>query len=62
MERKTPALVRAYAAAITFSSTVMFRKRRNVWKVRAIPSFVILCGSIPLMLRPAKRMSPSVGS
>ena len=36
-----------YAAAITFSLTVMFRNRRSVWNVRAIPSRVILCGAQP---------------
>ena len=29
--------VRPYCTAITFSFTVMFRKSRNVWNVRAIP-------------------------
>ena len=34
IERKTPARVWPYAAAITFSLTDMFRKRRSVWNVR----------------------------
>ena len=44
------------------SRTVMFRKSRNVWNVRAIPRPVILCGSRPRMLSPANTMSPPVGS
>ena len=54
-----PARVCEYAAAITFSLTVMFRNRRSVWKVRAIPRAVISCGSSPTRLRPSKTMSPS---
>ena len=55
-----PAFVCEYAAAITFSLTVMFRNSRSVWNVRAIPRFVIWCGSRPSRLSPAKRMSPRV--
>ena len=62
IERNTPAFVCPYAAAITFSRTVMLRNRRSVWNVRAIPRRVIWCGSRPLMLEPAKTMSPPVGS
>ena len=47
---------------MTFSRTLMLRKRRSVWNVRAIPLRVIACGSSPVMLSPANRMSPSVGS
>ena len=39
-----PARVWPYAAAITFSFTVMFRKSRRVWNVRAMPRRVIWCG------------------
>ena len=46
---------------MTFSLTVMFRKSRSVWKVRAIPRLAILCGSMPTTLLPAKTMSPSSG-
>ena len=50
-----------YVAAITFSLTLMFRKRRRVWNVRATPRFVILWGAIPTMLSPSNRMSPESG-
>ena len=33
-----------YCDAITFSFTLMLRKSRSVWNVRATPRFVILCG------------------
>ena len=61
IERKTPARVWPYAAAITFSFTVRFRNRRSVWNVRAMPRPVILCGSRPTSVWPSKRMSPSSG-
>ena len=50
-----------YAAAITFSLTVMFRNSRRVWKVRAMPLRVILFGGRPTIDSPSKRMSPSSG-
>ena len=37
-------LRRPYVAALTFSLTVMLRKSRRDWNVRAMPSCVILCG------------------
>ena len=33
----------------------MFRNSRSVWKVRAIPSCVILCGGSPAMLSPLEQ-------
>ncbi len=36
-----------YAAAITFSFTVMFRNSRSVWNVRAMPRRRDLCGARP---------------
>ena len=56
-----PAFVCDHAAAITFSLTVMFRKSRSVWNVRAIPRAVISCGSSPRIDCPSKRMSPASG-
>src|SRR3954447_6332404 len=61
IDRRMPARVWEYAAVMTLSLTVMFRKRRSVWKVRAIPRAVIWCASRPTMLRPSKRMSPESG-
>ena len=61
IERNTPAFVRPYAAAITLSFTDMFRKRRSVWNVRAIPRLQISCGSSPPRLAPSKRSSPESG-
>ena len=43
---------------MTFSITVMFRKSRSVWNVRAMPLFVILCGARPEILSPSKTISP----
>ena len=62
IERTTPARVGPYAAAITFSFTVMFRNSRSVWNVRATPRCVILCGEqADERLRPSSRMSPAIG-
>src|SRR5215470_6175516 len=47
---------------MTFSLTVMFRKSRRFWNVRAIPRWLILCGGRPTIELPSKRMSPSSGS
>ena len=47
IERKTPAFVWPYAAAITFSFTDMFRKSRSVWNVREMPRWQIWCGCEP---------------
>ena len=44
MARPTPALLWASTPTITFSSAVMFGKRRMFWKVRPIPSRVIWNG------------------
>jgi hypothetical protein len=60
-ERRMPACVCGHAAAITFSFTVMFRNRRSVWNVRAIPRAVILCAPSPTSDSPSKTMSPSSG-
>ena len=51
-----------YAPAITFSLTLMLRKSRSVWNVRAMPRCVILCGARPAMFSPSKRISPESGS
>ena len=53
--------MRAKAALITFSITLMFRNRRRLWKVRAMPSRVIWCISSPASDLPSKRMSPLSG-
>jgi hypothetical protein len=50
-----------YVAAITFSSTDMFRNSRRLWKVRAIPFLAMLCGSCPAMDCPANLTSPELG-
>ena len=47
---RAPACVCPYAAAMTFSLTVMLRNSRRVWNVRATPRCVILCGASPTML------------
>ena len=60
IERKTPAFVWPYAAAITFSLTDMFRKSRNVWNVREMPRWQILCGASPTIDCPSSVMSPLV--
>ena len=60
--RKTPAFVCPYAAAITFSRTLMFRKRRSVWNVRAIPRLRDLVRLEADDALPSNRMSPCVGS
>ena len=60
--RNTPAFVRPYAAAITFSFTDMFRNRRNVWNVRAMPSWLMRNGFLPPIDLPANRTSPAVGA
>ena len=57
-----PARVWPYSAAITFSLTVMFKKRRSVWKVRAMPRRVILFGAKPTIDSPSKRISPCSGA
>ena len=61
-ERTMPAWVWPYSAAITFSLTVMFRKSRSVWKVRAMPLRVILFGARPTIDSPSKRISPCSGA
>jgi hypothetical protein len=47
---------------MTFSFTVMFRKSRIVWNVRATPRLAIAFVSSPTMLSPSSRISPSSGS
>ena len=61
IERNTPARVCPYAAAITFSFTVMFRNSRRFWNVRAMPRWLMRYGGSPTIDSPAKRMSPSSG-
>ncbi len=45
----------------TFSSAVMFWKRRMFWNVRPIPRFVNACGGFPVMSSPLKCTRPAVG-
>ena len=54
--------VRQCLPARTFSSTERCPKRRMVWNVRAMPSSTMVCGFLPLMLWPLKRMSPRSGT
>src|SRR3954447_5661635 len=46
---------------MTFSSTVMFRNRRSVWKVRAIPLVVIVCGARLETTSPSNTIDPESG-
>ena len=43
--------VRQWQPIITFSSTVIAGNRRMFWKVRAMPSAVMLFGFMPFSLR-----------
>ena len=45
----------------TFSSEVMFWKRRMFWKVRPTPRSVNACGGLPVKSSPANTMRPAVG-
>ena len=57
----TSTFVRPYCDAMTFSITLMLRKSRSVWNVRATPVRVILCGARPTRLCPPSRISPASG-
>src|SRR5437868_79021 len=45
----------------TFSSAVMFWKRRIFWNVRPMPRCVNACGGFPVMSCPSKCTRPAVG-
>ena len=45
----------------TFSSEVMYSKRRMFWKVRPTPSFVMACGGLPVTSVSSNTITPSVG-
>ena len=47
---------------ITFSSAVIWAKRRMFWNVRPIPSAVIACGGLPTTSTPSKITEPDVGT
>ena len=55
-----PTLLLASAPTRTFSRAVMDLNSRMFWKVRAIPSWVILKRFILDRGRPSKRISPLV--
>ena len=45
----------------TFSSAVMFWKRRMFWNVRPMPRSVIAWGGLPVTSSPRNRIWPDVG-
>ena len=45
----------------TFSSAVMFWKRRMFWKVRPMPRCVNACGGFPVRSSPANEDAAGVG-
>ena len=45
----------------TFSSAVICGKSRMFWNVRPIPSFVIVCGGLPVTSVPSNTIWPEVG-
>ena len=45
----------------TFSSAVMFWKRRMFWNVRPMPRAVIACGGFPVTSSPRNVIVPAVG-
>ncbi len=45
----------------TFSSAVMFWKRRMFWNVRPMPRCVNACGGLPVMSSPLNCTRPAVG-
>ncbi len=53
--------MREFWPTITFSSALMVPNRRMFWNVRAIPSFMITSGRLPVMLRSCIEIMPSVG-
>ena len=53
--------MREFWPTITFSIELIVPNRRMFWNVRAIPSFMMMSGRLPVMLRSAKSIRPSVG-
>jgi hypothetical protein len=56
----TPARVRQWRPASTFSVAESCWKSRTFWKVRAMPARTILLVRLPAMGRPSKAMVPAV--
>ena len=52
---------REFIPTSTFSSAVMFWKRRMFWNVRPIPRSVIACGGLPVTSSPSRMITPEVG-
>ena len=61
IEPNNPARMRECSPTITFSSALMVENNRMFWKVRAIPSEVMMSGRLPVTSPPSKVIRPAVG-
>ncbi len=61
IEPNSPPFMREFWPTITFSIALMVPNSRMFWNVRAIPSFMITSGRLPVMLRCSSSIRPVVG-